>query len=128
MSNDYKDNQPKRTPIRQLTAVETRTREEAQKLIALGADTLEFNSKEGTIKATKVHPDGTVEEITRNFCDISQYATLSIIATSDKEARNEEIIRLYKEGYTQQKISSMVGLTQPSIHKILDEAGCLKKP
>ena len=91
-------------------------------LVRSGADTVKYDIRKNTISTTG-KMDGYVETTTRNIDNIGQRMEYTQIDTNDKKARNEYIVSLRKEGYSQNDIARITGLTQPMISAILKAAG-----
>lgn len=115
----------------QLVEVVTRVSKpeiEAQKavnqLIKSGVETLIYDKKNLEITATMEHK-GIMQTQVLRFSSVCNQMELTQIDTNDKESRDINIVKMYREGNSQADIARMHGLSQTRVHNILKEAGAL---
>lgn len=93
-------------------------------LLKSGVKNLVFNSEKLEITATREDRGVIRTEILR-FGDICNQMELTQIDTNNKDARNNNIVKMYQQGYSQSDIARMHGISQTRVHNILKDAGVL---
>mgnify|MGYP003590427461 CR=1 FL=1 len=95
---------------------------EVLSLMESDVDSLKYTKKTGKITAIFNH-DGVISTINRQVCTIGDITLGTNTNVTDKQARNQYIVSLRKQGYSQTNIANIVGLSQSMIHIILSDAG-----
>ena len=86
-------------------------------------DSLKYNKKTGKLTAT-VTNNGMVSTISSRVNKKRSITRHSITDVSSKEDRNNYILELHRQRYSQVEIADMVDLSQSMIHQILVQKMC----
>lgn len=112
------------TVVRRVSKAEIQAEKAVNQLIKSGVETLHYNRKKLEIIAT-VEDNGVVQTQTMKFGDVCNQMELVQIDTNSKEARNDNIVKMYQQGNSQSEIARMHGISQTRVHNILKELGAL---
>lgn len=112
------------TVVRRVSKAEIQAEKAVNQLIKSGVETLQYDRKKLEIIAT-VEDNGVVQTQIMKFGDICNQMELVQIDTNSKEARNDNIVKMYQQGNSQSEIARMHGISQTRVHNILKELGAL---
>jgi DNA-binding NarL/FixJ family response regulator len=88
-------------------------------------DKLVIDKKRCSIQITGKDESGCVNTINHTTTPAANRLALTRLNTNDRKIRNDEIIRMYNQGYTQTAIAAETGLSQSGVHNILKKAGVI---